>query len=107
MTTDSSRPESSQPLTDAEKNKQLEEAMKKMQATIDTLQKEVTTLRKDKSTGHTRSTNRPKKTLQSVARRLDMNDGADEAPREEDAENDQPPPEDEEEEDRVGRHDER
>ena len=87
MTTDSPPPESSKPLTDAEKNKQLEEAMKKIQATIDSLQKEVTTLRKDKSTGHTRSTNTTKKTLQSVAPRLDMNDGEDEAPPEEDAKN--------------------
>ena len=107
MTTNSPPPESSGAQNDVDKIKQMEETMKKMQATIDSLQQEVTTLRKDKSTGHTRSTNRPRRTLQSVARRLDMNDGEDEAPPEEDAEDDQPPPEDEEEEDVHGRHGDR
>ena len=77
MTTDSSRPESSQPLSDADRIKQMEETMKKMQAEMDSLRSENTTLRKDKSTGHTRPTNMPKKTLLSVVRRLDMNDGED------------------------------
>ena len=63
---------------------------------MDSLRSENTTLRKDKSTGHTRSTNMLKKTLLSVVHRLDMNDGEDETTPEENAENDQLPPEDNE-----------
>ena len=81
--------------------------MKKMHAEMDSLRKEVTTLHKEKRMAHTKSTNRSKKNLQSVVRRLDMNVGEDEAPPEENDENEEPPPEDEEEGEGDDRHDER
>ena len=99
MTTESSRPKLSQPLSDADMNKQLMKTMKKMQAEMDSLRLENTTLRKERTAERSRSTNRPRKTLLSVVRSLDMNDGEDDTPPEENAENEEPPLENEEEDD--------
>ena len=107
MTSDSSQPESSRTLTDADLNRQLTETIKKMQAEMDSLRSENTILRKERTTERSRSINRPRRPLLNVVRHLDMNAGEDDRPPEETFENEEPPPEDEEEGEGDGRHDER
>lgn len=64
--------------------------MKKMQAELETLRSQNATLPKERTTGLSRPAASSKQTLQSVARRLDMDDVGDEQPHEEDGENEEP-----------------